>query len=199
MMLTLKLKIADYIIEFFCHNRKFLQRLSDIYMPFTTGEKSHFFLELKTSRFNNSKNKESVENSANEKEILLLKGLAFSGLLNLRKKSGILNLLPDQKIFDRAFRVVLSQLLPLENGLLIHGATICNQNRGFLFYGKSNAGKTTISEASRRAGKKVLTDELAVVRKIKNRYWVFGTPFWGEMGGAFHGRKIPIVRWISAR
>ncbi|MBU1925747.1 MAG: hypothetical protein KKB82_07505 [Candidatus Omnitrophica bacterium] len=64
-------------------------------------------------------------------------------------------------------------------GVLVHAAGIKRQNgKGFVFAGKSGAGKSTMSDFWSKQNKTVvLNDERIIIRKIKNRFFIFGSPF----------------------
>jgi hypothetical protein len=110
-------------------------------------------------------------------------GRSLDGFADLAAREGTMRVLSNIKIFDAGLRILISHLLLRNDGVLIHGAAIESDRRGYLFYGPSETGKTTISRISARAGKRILSDELTAVRRIDGRYIVFGTPFWGEFRG----------------
>ena len=82
--------------------------------------------------------------------------------------------------FDACLRIILATLIVHHKGLLLHSSSIALGKKAYIFSGKSDAGKTTISRLS---GKKVLNDEIVAVKISKTgKINVYGTPFWGEMG-----------------
>jgi hypothetical protein len=81
--------------------------------------------------------------------------------------------------FDSMLRVFFTQILTDLDGLLIHGSSVLEGGRAFLFYGVSGSGKTTTTRLSQP--RTILSDELTLVRKIAGAYRAFGTPFWGEL------------------
>jgi|GEM_PF-2497359 len=80
--------------------------------------------------------------------------------------------------FDSFFRVLFTIRLLGEGGFLIHSSAQIRHERGCIFTGKSEAGKTTISKLGTE--NRVLCDELPMVRRTEDGYRVYGTPFWGE-------------------
>ncbi len=64
------------------------------------------------------------------------------------------------------------------NGFLMHGSCIVNNDEGYLFCGKPGAGKSTVAKLS---NSKVLSDESLIIRDYKDRTIVYGTPFGGEL------------------
>jgi hypothetical protein len=82
--------------------------------------------------------------------------------------------------FDALLRVVLSMVLPMSGGLLLHASAIAaGKSTGVVFTGRSGSGKTTIARLLCKTT--ILNDELCVVTCKKNGVVVYGTPFWGEM------------------
>jgi hypothetical protein len=81
--------------------------------------------------------------------------------------------------FDSMLRVFYTLLLLDLDGVLVHGSSIVESGKAFLFYGVSGSGKTTTTILSQP--RTILSDELTLVRKIEGEYRAFGTPFWGEL------------------
>jgi len=126
-----------------------------------------------------SSNKVIAEDSESR---TILRGIGFFCIIGKKTDKVLLKCVDDSALFDRALRIIISEKLNTENGLLIHGAAIKDGSRGYLFFGKSDAGKTTISNLSHSAGKEVLTDELSIVKQTKKGFTLYSTPF----GGTFH-------------
>lgn len=81
---------------------------------------------------------------------------------------------------ERTLTYILMQALPRQHdGLLIHGAGVVLNGRGYLFAGPSGAGKTTIADLARDEGE-VLSDENVAVRLTPDGAILFSTPFWGH-------------------
>jgi len=77
-------------------------------------------------------------------------------------------------------RIALCTILPIRGqGFLTHAAAIAGNSGGYLFPGRSGAGKSTIVENS--PGKRCLAEENAVVRKENGEYQVFGFPLWARL------------------
>jgi hypothetical protein len=89
-------------------------------------------------------------------------------------------------------QVILMYYLSRREGALFHAAGIGISNNGYIFAGRSGAGKTTISRqliAENYYG--LLSDDRVVVRKIDNNFSVFGTPWPGE-GGIALNKNVPL-------
>jgi len=63
--------------------------------------------------------------------------------------------------------------------LLLHASGIISNGRGFVFYGHSGSGKTTVTTFS--LDRTVLSDDIVIVKKVDDVYRVFGVPFRGDM------------------
>ncbi|MFV0417421.1 MAG: hypothetical protein ACK5KT_01655 [Dysgonomonas sp.] len=66
--------------------------------------------------------------------------------------------------------------------LLIHASVIKNNNKGFVFLGKSGTGKSTHSRLwiEYIEGSELLNDDNPVIRLIEDKAYVFGTPWSGK-------------------
>lgn len=80
--------------------------------------------------------------------------------------------------FDSLLRIVLSMISIEEDGFLIHSAAIKANGSGYVFFGPSQSGKSTIARFAEKYFE-VLSDELNIIRRIDGEFRVFGTPFIG--------------------
>lgn len=72
-----------------------------------------------------------------------------------------------------------------KNGLVVHSTAIKDKQKngqGYLFAGVSGAGKSTSSKIwDKHAGNIiVLNDDRIIIRKINNRFYLYGTPWHGD-------------------
>jgi hypothetical protein len=65
-------------------------------------------------------------------------------------------------------------------GVLLHACGVSDGGRGLAFCGVSGAGKSTLARLWQDAPVNVLTDERLIVRRVKGRFWIYGTPWVGE-------------------
>jgi hypothetical protein len=84
---------------------------------------------------------------------------------------------PEKLFFNNFLRIFLSEMLAETGGFLIHSAGVSHKNEGLLFSGLSGSGKTTTA----RKFKKIFSDDIVGIKKDKDRYLLFPTPFWGEL------------------
>jgi hypothetical protein len=89
-------------------------------------------------------------------------------------------------------QVLLMYILAQKHGALLHAAGIDVNGRGYMFPGKSGAGKSTIIEQfadMEEIG--LLSDDRIVVRKTDGAFRSYGTPWPGEAGIA-ENRSAPL-------
>ncbi len=77
---------------------------------------------------------------------------------------------------DYLLRVAYALLALRAGGLLFHAAGIVRRGRGYLFFGHSGSGKTTVARLS--LGDLVLNDDLVLLMPKGQRWVVHATPFW---------------------
>ena len=67
-------------------------------------------------------------------------------------------------------------------GAVIHACGIERAGKGILFVGESGAGKSTLANMwAQEADVDVLSDDRIIVRKKGDRFWMYGTPWHGEV------------------
>lgn len=96
---------------------------------------------------------------------------------------------------DSLLRILLTQLLLPQNGFLLHAATITRGGRGYVFVGRSGAGKSTVAALSPAAS--ALTDEISLLRRDGENWFGYGTPFWGEFRADGANRRVPVAGIFS--
>jgi hypothetical protein len=78
-------------------------------------------------------------------------------------------------------QILLMYFLAQREGALFHAAGVDINGKGYIFPGKSGAGKTTLSSqfvAKNHSG--LLSDDRIVIRKTDTRFMTYGTPWPGE-------------------
>jgi hypothetical protein len=77
--------------------------------------------------------------------------------------------------------LLMINLLSLGRGVLLHACGINDNGRGILFAGTSGAGKSTLANLWKgKNGVIILSDDLIIVRKIKDQILMYGTPWHGD-------------------
>jgi len=91
-------------------------------------------------------------------------------------------------------QLITMSVLDRYQGLLIHCSGIILDGEGIIFPGISGAGKTTLAKLwQARGGGTVLSDDRVIVRREKEGYFVYGTPWPGE-GGMVSCQKVPLKK-----
>jgi hypothetical protein len=90
--------------------------------------------------------------------------------------------------------VLLVNMLSQGLGSLFHACGVIDRGRGILFAGTSGAGKSTLAKLWRgRKDVTVLNDDRIVVRKDGDRFWMYGTPWYGEVK-VYSSQRAPLER-----
>ncbi|MBI5305273.1 MAG: hypothetical protein HY868_24290 [Chloroflexi bacterium] len=100
------------------------------------------------------------------------------GWADLATCQGELILRP-QGTTENFLRVLYAWRCMEENLLLLHAAGIISHGRGFVFFGPSGNGKTTVTTFS--MDRTVLSDDMVILKKRDDRYYLYGVPFRGDM------------------
>ena len=67
-------------------------------------------------------------------------------------------------------------------GAVLHSAGLVFDGRAYIFVGRSNVGKTTLTRKAYEAGATVLSDDINLVLPQAGGYRAFAVPFTGEFG-----------------
>jgi hypothetical protein len=109
-----------------------------------------------------------------------------SFIINKNGAKGVIN--PVSYPLDQ---VLLMYALAEREGTFMHASAVEINGRGYLFPGRSGAGKSTISRIFVSEGYEMLSDDRIVVRKIDGAFYTFGTPWAGDAEIAAN-RKLPL-------
>jgi hypothetical protein len=114
----------------------------------------------------------------------------FLGESLIRETNGHISVL--HPVFYPLDQILLTYFLAQKQGALIHAAGVDYNGRGFLFPGRSGAGKTTLSRQLASCNKiHLLSDDRVVARKMQGTFRVFGTPWPGE-GRMAINKNVPL-------
>ncbi len=108
-----------------------------------------------------------------------IKWQGLSGEFDLRSGKGKLSCSPGPSGINSFLRFVYSLILLKEPGFLVHASSLIRSGGGYIFPGKSNAGKTTITQLSPDAT--LLSDDISLIKIVTGVPVAFGTPFWGAL------------------
>ncbi len=96
--------------------------------------------------------------------------------------------------FENLFRVLASYRVFLSGGLVLHSAAFADGPCGFLFCGRSGAGKTTICGLAAELELEILSDELNALVPDDLGFSLLAMPFAGDFGGRpQRGRTYPLT------
>jgi hypothetical protein len=182
------ISIADVPVLFRTEDHSFAEAIARRYNAFASDATPVARVEVITGeKFSRISGKPPISVAIDADNIDIRYGSSMRCSFDTKESAGTMRTSGDEKAFDIGLRALLTVLLPRHNALLFHGAATVSEGQGFLFFGPSGAGKTTIARLSNDAGKRILADELAAVRCTDGRFLLYGTPFWGE----FQGRPEP--------
>ncbi len=89
-------------------------------------------------------------------------------------------------------QILLMHYLARIGGIIIHAAGWRINDAGWIFAGKSGAGKSTISNLIvEETGATFLSDDRIAVRKVDHEFLMYGTPWPGDAGYAVNG-SVPL-------
>lgn len=127
---------------------------------------------------------------SHEGEILRIRRYDFEGNYHMNKR--ILNIGIFENIFslDAVLRIYYSYYTALNKGFLIHSAGIVVDDEVFVFCGETLHGKSHIIKNTKKGI--LLSDEVTLIRKVDDEYFVFGTPFWGEFAVGGENLGFPL-------
>jgi hypothetical protein len=92
---------------------------------------------------------------------------------------------PDGSFNDPFFGPIIELLmvnyLTRVGSIIVHSCGINYHGKGILFVGESGAGKSTLTRIwNKEDGVEILSDDRIIIRKIDDRYWMYGTPWHGD-------------------
>ncbi len=88
--------------------------------------------------------------------------------------------------------ILMMHLLSKERGIMVHGSALEINGQGILFIGKSGSGKSTITNILMREEQNtVLNDDRIIIRKSDEKFWLYGTPWHGDIKECSAG-KVPL-------
>ena len=77
-------------------------------------------------------------------------------------------------------QILFARLLADRGGIILHGSGLIFKEKGCLFVGHSDAGKTTLVRLFKHHAK-ILNDDRMIVKKENGNFYLYGTPWHGEV------------------
>lgn len=173
-----KIEIGNIVSQFFCEDKKLLSWIKEKYKGFLTSKKAEVKIKIFSLTQENKKNNNFRINIKNGK-IFVTKGNS-QGIIDLSLTYGDFFYLKNNYDFDSFLRILYSLLIVKNKGLLLHAASFLKENKGYLFCGKEETGKSTIIKITKEIYSP-LTDEISLIKEKKGKYYIYSTPFWGEL------------------
>jgi hypothetical protein len=78
-------------------------------------------------------------------------------------------------------QILMILLLSLDKGMIFHACGIDDRGSGYLFLGNSGDGKSTMARLWFDRNATVLNDDRIVVRENEGAFWMYGTPWHGDL------------------
>jgi hypothetical protein len=104
-----------------------------------------------------------------------------NGLTN--QNFSMISVLVLDRVDERAYTLIWNHIIKLTSrlhlergGVLLHSAAVARDDSGFLFLGKSEAGKTTVTSMSYDVGKTALGDDLNVIQGVRSDFVLSAVP-----------------------
>jgi hypothetical protein len=89
-------------------------------------------------------------------------------------------------------RVLFVNIVGHGIGIMLHACGIALDGKGYVFAGPSDAGKTTLSRLwAEYSDATILGDECLILRRHKDQFWVYGTPWIGD-AGLYSSLGVPV-------
>lgn len=201
----LRLNLGDIVISIaFPFNSEQDIRIDFPYRLFVTKEKPDVFLKVHSSSPPEYKVDEKVFDSAGNWSLYRSqnKYILKDSLRQVRQivldsdfKAGDIYLKKVQKKspFALAYpldEVLIINLLSQGRGAILHACGVSDKGRGLIFAGVGGAGKTTMAnlwesqiadDKSQNEGVTVLSDDRLIIRKLNGHFWIYGTPWHGDV------------------
>ena len=173
----LTLNIAGLHIELTCKNILLFNALCQRYHLFLLQGEPQFQIEI-TWEKNTSLVGFSIPDISFQNNQVNLSGREFSGYCDVKERhaSLVIGVTTPVAAVDYFLRVVFAFLIFQAEGMMVHGAGILHNGSGYLFFGRSGSGKTTVSHSS--VNDEVLNDDLVAVVPQGNTWKMYSTPFW---------------------
>lgn len=170
------ISIAETPVSIECENREILEKIRERYLPFASAGTGGFRL---AALFDAAAPPISspLEVARDGAASYNLKG-AVKGKLSFASMEGEVVLPPDLIAFDGLLRLLFGALLLEAGGLLLHAGGVARHGLAWVFFGPSEAGKTTIMKSCPADS---LSDEIVAIRKnAAGKFEAHSTPFHGK-------------------
>lgn len=178
----LSLVIANIPFSLNFDNKDFFEESKAHFHNFITDNQADAFnigIELSSGDFKSNYDDQlpypHIEKISNTSYNIIWSGL--EGIFDIENKEGKLICMHFVRL-NSFLRILISLVLLEQQGFIVHASSLIKDYKGYIFPGKSGAGKTTITNLSYDSH--ILSDEVSLVKKINDEFKAYGTPFPGE-------------------
>lgn len=130
-----------------------------------------------------------LKSSTNQSGCFTVTGLDFESSYELRAPHCTSTLgtynevdLINAIVIENYMRILAAHWVLHRNGILLHSAGLVIDKKAYIFSGKSNAGKTTLTRKAHKSGALVLSDDINLLLPHHEGYDAHAVPFTGEFG-----------------
>jgi hypothetical protein len=175
---SVNLRIGDINCLLDSNDDRLIRRLKETYPCFLTTEEPDIRIKAQVDKKLKCNTNILIWHNYVKGSDILFQSRDFSGSFNLKKYYGDVRFysLSDNAVYI-FLATVYSTFLPFFGGFLIHAASVSCDEDSFLFPGGADSGKSTVAILSLK-DHQCLSDDISLVRKIKDEYYLFSTPFW---------------------
>ena len=118
-----------------------------------------------------------------------LTGINFEAQISLGPNPAVSSLgvaleheLAQTSVIENFLRIYMAHRVLELGGVMLHSAGLVFDDQAYIFSGRSNAGKTTLTRKAYEVGARILSDDINLVLPGKNGYQAHAVPFTGEFG-----------------
>ncbi len=185
---SLKLKIADFVVQLNSTDKALMDALGDQYIKFTTEETGCFLkIDIHLTEGIHFPDSEGNDNlyvdQRYEGNTCFVRSNYFIGYVNL--ETGIAEMAINEanplSWLEHFLRVAFAVVALQNKSTVFHGAGIIENEEGYIFFGPSGVGKTTVTNFSKP--RFVLGDDLLVLQQKNGSANVSACPFNSEKNG----------------
>ena len=185
---TIKLEVADLTICIRSTNDKLLNAITSHYKNFIShNTNSTINIDIHLASQIHFPNPEGTDNFFNHQHFTenkcYVKSNYFTGCIDIERNYGklVINELNPLSWLEHFLRITYAVIALKYETILFHGAGLIADNKGYIFFGPSGVGKSTVTNLSNHCT--VLGDDLIAIKSDKNIFHVYATPFNYEGNG----------------
>lgn len=195
---TLKLKIADFVVQLNSTDKALIDALGEQYHKFLTKEDRIFLMiDIHLSKGihfpDNQGNDNLYVNQRYDGNTCYVRSNYFIGYVNF--ETGIAGMVINEanplSWLEHFLRVAFAVVALQNKSTVFHAAGIIENEEGYIFFGPSGVGKTTVTNLSKP--RFVLGDDLLVLQQNNGSANVSACPFNSEKNGfQLTNTKVPV-------